>query len=294
LLALATATLHTGRRRVLVFDGGYHGSVLSFHGGTADPLTVPHEFVVGTYNDAAGAGRLIAEHGSELAAVLVEPVLGAGGCIPGEPDFLAALRHGTAGHGALLIFDEVMTGFRVAPGGAQELFGIRPDLTTLGKVIGGGLPVAAYGGRADLLSRVAPSGPVYQAGTLSGNPLAMAAGLATLTALTPALHARIAARTTTLVEGLREIAARRGVPMTAGSAGSMWGFFFHPGPVRDFAAARASDVALFRRFFHAALRLGVYLAPSAFEAGFLSAAHDDAVIADALQRLDDALEAALG
>ena len=170
-------------------------------------------------------------------------------------------------HGALLVFDEVMTGFRIAPGGAAEYFGITPDLTTLGKVIGGGLPVAAYGGRRDLMKLVAPSGPMYQAGTLSGNPLAMAAGIATLTALTPEVHDGIARRTRALVEGLRGIAARRGVPFTADSAGSMFGFFFRAEPVRSYADARTADVELFRRFFHAALERGVYLAPSAFEAG---------------------------
>jgi glutamate-1-semialdehyde 2,1-aminomutase len=189
----------------------------------------------------------------------------------------------------LLVFDEVMTGFRIAVGGATERFGVTPDLVTLGKVIGGGVPVAAYGGRRDLMEQVAPSGPVYQAGTLSGNPLAMAAGIATLRALTPDVHEAIASRTRALVEGLRAIAARRGVPFTADSAGSMFGFFFREEPVRSFADAKTSDVELFRRFFHAALERGVYLAPSAFEAGFTSAAHGDAEIALTLERLDSAL-----
>jgi glutamate-1-semialdehyde 2,1-aminomutase len=191
--------------------------------------------------------------------------------------------------GALLIFDEVMTGFRIAYGGARERFGVVPDLTTLGKVIGGGLPVAAYGGKRALMEHVAPLGPVYQAGTLSGNPLAMAAGLATLTALTPALHDRIAARTMALVQGLAASAARFGIPFTAGVAGSMWGFFFRGEPVRNFADAKTSNVDRFRRFFHAARRNGVYLAPSPFEAAFMSAAHSDDDVALALDRLDDAM-----
>jgi glutamate-1-semialdehyde 2,1-aminomutase len=192
----------------------------------------------------------------------------------------------------LLIFDEVMTGFRIAFGGARERFDTTADLTTLGKVIGGGLPVAAYGGRSDLMQQVAPSGNVYQAGTLSGNPLAMAAGIATLRELTPAVHDRIAVGTARLVHGLREIAARRGVPFTADYAGSMWGFFFRAEPVRSFSDAKTADVERFKRFFRAALDRGVYLAPSAFEAAFMSAAHSDEDIAETLNRLDDAMASA--
>jgi glutamate-1-semialdehyde 2,1-aminomutase len=191
-----------------------------------------------------------------------------------------------------LIFDEVMTGFRIAAGGARERFGVTADLTTLGKVIGGGLPVAAYGGRRDIMEKIAPSGPVYQAGTLSGNPLAMAAGLATLSTLTPALHARIEKRTAALVEGLQKIADDLGVPLVTGYAGSMWGFFFSERPVRNFTDAKSSNVDRFRRFFHAALENGVYLAPSAFEACFMSAAHGDAEIAQALERFKTAMEIA--
>jgi len=185
----------------------------------------------------------------------------------------------------------VMTGFRIAFGGARERFGVTADLTTLGKVIGGGLPVAAYGGRRDLMVLVAPSGAVYQAGTLSGNPLAMAAGLATLEELTPAVHDSIAMRTSRIVQGLRESAMRHGVPFTADCAGSMWGFFFRAEPVRSFADAKTSDVERFKRFFHSALDRGVYLAPSAFEAAFMSSAHDDTVVDNTLERLDDAMRA---
>ncbi|MHB1225740.1 MAG: glutamate-1-semialdehyde 2,1-aminomutase [Gemmatimonadaceae bacterium] len=305
--ALRLARAATGRDMLLKFDGCYHGhgdsflvragsgvATLGLPNSPGVPAALAELTLTAPFNDLDATAELARRNAGRLAAIMVEPVVGNAGFILPQPGFLAGLRAIADETGALLIFDEVMTGFRVAPGGARELSGVTPDLTTLGKVIGGGLPVAAYGGRIDLLQRVAPSGPVYQAGTLSGNPLAMAAGLATLTALTPALHARIAARTTTLVEGLRALAGRRGVPLDANSAGSMWGFFFHDGAVRDFADARESDVALFRRFFHEALRRGVYLAPSAFEAAFLSASHDDDVIADTLERFDDALGAALG
>jgi glutamate-1-semialdehyde 2,1-aminomutase len=234
------------------------------------------------------------QHADRVAAIIVEPVIGNAGFIPPDPEFLPALRRLADEYGALLIFDEVMTGFRIAPGGAAERFSVIADLTTLGKVIGGGVPVAAYGGRRDLMSQVAPDGPVYQAGTLSGNPLAMAAGLATLTGLTPEVHDAIAQRTRALVEGLRGIAARLGVPFTADCAGSMFGFFFRAEPVRSFGDARTSDVALFKRFFHAALARGVYLAPSPYEAAFTSAAHGDAEIALTLEKLDAALAEARG
>jgi glutamate-1-semialdehyde 2,1-aminomutase len=186
----------------------------------------------------------------------------------------------------------VMTGFRIAFGGARERFGVSPDLTTLGKVVGGGLPVAVYGGRRDIMERIAPSGNVYQAGTLSGNPLAMAAGIATLRALTRDVHDEISSRTARLVHGLRVRAAERGVSFTADCAGSMWGFFFRGEPVRSFADAKESNVERFKRFFHAALDRGVYLAPSAFEAAFVSAAHSEADIDETLDKLDDAMRVA--
>jgi glutamate-1-semialdehyde 2,1-aminomutase len=300
--ALRLARAATGRDMLVKFDGCYHGHADSFlvragSGvatlGLPDSPGVPNALAALTltvpFNDVDATERLLRAHGDRIAAIIVEPVVGNAGFIAPDPAFLPALRRVATEHGAVLIFDEVMTGFRVAPGGAAERFGVTPDLVTLGKVIGGGLPVAAYGGRRDLMERVAPSGPVYQAGTLSGNPLAMAAGIATLGALTPSLHEIIARRTRALVEGLRGIAARQGVPFTADSAGSMFGFFFCAGPVRSFSDAKSADVQLFRRFFHAALARGVYLAPSAFEAGFLSAAHGDAEIALTLARLDAAL-----
>ncbi|MDB4906304.1 MAG: glutamate-semialdehyde--aminomutase [Gemmatimonadetes bacterium] len=304
--ALRLARAATGRSRVLKFDGCYHGHADAFlvrAGSGVATLGLPNSpgvpdavaslTLTAPYNDLAALAAVATRHGNDLAAIIVEPVIGNAGFIPPDLGFLPALRQVADQTGALLIFDEVMTGFRIAPGGATERFGVTPDLVTLGKVIGGGLPVAAYGGRRDLMEQVAPTGPVYQAGTLSGNPLAMAGGLATLTALTPELHARIERRTASLVMGLREIAARRGVPFTADHAGSMFGFFFRAEPVRSFADAKQADVELFKRFFHAALERGVYLAPSAFEAGFLSAAHGDAEIAATIERLDEALGAAL-
>ncbi|MEP7000592.1 MAG: glutamate-1-semialdehyde 2,1-aminomutase [bacterium] len=303
--ALRLARAATGRDLLLKFDGCYHGHGDSFlvrAGSGVATLGLPNSpgvpdalaalTLTAPFNSVQAVEEIMLALGGRIAAIFVEPIVGNAGFIAPDAAFLPALRRLATEHGALLVFDEVMTGFRVAPGGAAEYFGITPDLTTLGKVIGGGLPVAAYGGRRDLMSLVAPSGPVYQAGTLSGNPLAMAAGIATLTSLTPELHASIAQRTRALVEGLRHIAARRGVPFTADCAGSMFGFFFRAEPVRSYSDARTADVELFRRFFHAALDRGVYLAPSAFEAGFTSAAHDDAEISLTLERLDAALGAA--
>jgi glutamate-1-semialdehyde 2,1-aminomutase len=300
--AVRLARAATGRDVVLKFDGCYHGHGDSFlvrAGSGVATLGLPNSpgvpdalaslTVVAPFNELTAVEQLLRAH--SVAAVIVEPVVGNSGFIAPDPAFLPGLRSLCDAHGALLIFDEVMTGFRVAYGGARERFGVTADLTTLGKVIGGGLPVAVYGGRRALMEQIAPSGSVYQAGTLSGNPLAMAAGIATLDALTPALHDQIATRTARLVQGFREIAARRAVPFTADCAGSMWGFFFRAEPVRTFADARTSDVERFRRFFHAALERGVYLAPSAFEAAFMSAAHSDRDIDETLDRLDDALGA---
>ena len=305
--ALRLARAATGRDLLLKFDGCYHGHGDSFlvrAGSGVATLGLPNSpgvpdalaalTLTASFNDAAEVEKLFAEHGDRIAAVFVEPIIGNAGFIAPDASFLPLLRRLSTAHGALLVFDEVMTGFRVAYGGAVERFGVTPDLTTFGKVIGGGLPVAAYGGRRDLMEQVAPSGPMYQAGTLSGNPLAMAAGIATLGALTPAVHDAITTCTRALVEGLQGIAARRGVPFTADSAGSMFGFFFRQEPVRSFADAKTADVELFRRFFHAALERGVYLAPSAFEAGFLSAAHGEEEVASTLERLDDAMGEARG
>lgn len=300
--AIRLARAATGRDRVLKFDGCYHGHGDAFlvragSGvatlGLPDSPGVPGVLAALTlsapFNDEGAVRDVAMAHGDRLAAIIVEPVIGNAGFIAPDLAFLRGLRTIADEVGALLIFDEVMTGFRIAPGGAHERFGVRADLTTLGKVMGGGLPAAAYGGRHDLMEMVAPSGPVYQAGTLSGNPLAMAAGLATLRLLTPALHQKMAARTSRLVAGMREIAARHGLPFTADCAGSMFGFFFRAEPVRSFADARASNVELFRRFFHAALSHGVYFAPSPFEAGFMSAAHGDAEVDATLERVERAM-----
>jgi glutamate-1-semialdehyde 2,1-aminomutase len=301
--AVRVARAATRRDVILKFDGCYHGHADSFlvrAGSGVATLGLPNSpgvpdalaalTIVAPFNDLGAVESLLRAH--SVAAIIVEPVVGNAGFIAPDPAFLPGLRTLADRYGSLLIFDEVMTGFRIAFGGARERFSTTADLTTLGKVIGGGLPVAAYGGRADLMHQVAPSGNVYQAGTLSGNPLAMAAGIATLGGLTPAIHERIAFRTARLVHGLREIAARHGVPFTADCAGSMWGFFFRAEPVRSFSDAKTSDVDRFKRFFHAALDRGVYLAPSAFEAAFMSAAHTDEDIAETLNRLDDAMAVA--
>jgi glutamate-1-semialdehyde 2,1-aminomutase len=242
--------------------------------GIADTQGVPKSFCDTTialpYNDAAAVEDAFRRHADRIAGVIVEPVAGNMGCVPPLPGYLEALREITALHGALLIFDEVMTGFRVAFGGAQQRYGIKPDLTTLGKIIGGGLPVGAYGGRKDIMSKVAPAGPVYQAGTLSGNPLAVAAGLAVLRRLKahPEIYGQVEARTAELCA-----AAPRGV--TANRVGSMFTFFFTDAPVTNYESAKRSDTARFGRFFRGMLERGVYLAPSQYESAFLSAAHTD-------------------
>ena len=303
--AIRLARAFTGHHSILKFDGCYHGHADSFLVKAGSGVTtlglpnspgVPAEVAALTstarYNDLDSARIAAGSAQGGIAAIIVEPVVGNAGFIAPAPGFLEGLRTLADEIGALLIFDEVMTGFRIAAGGARERFGVTADLTTLGKVMGGGLPAAAYGGRRDIMERIAPSGPVYQAGTLSGNPLAMAAGLATLQVLTPPLHARIAQRTARLADGLSSVAAALDVPLVTGHAGSMWGFFFAEGPVANFDDAKRSDVAMFSRFFHAALERGVYLAPSAFEAAFTSAAHGDVEIDNALDRLEGAMRSA--
>jgi len=284
--ALRLARGFTGRRLTVKFEGCYHGHVDSLlvkagSGmatlGIADTAGVPDEFASTTlalpYNSVTALEEAFERHGREIAAVIVEPVAGNMGCVPPAAGYLQAMREITSRHGALLIFDEVMTGFRVARGGAQQLYGIRPDLTTLGKVIGGGLPVGAYGGRADIMSRVAPLGPVYQAGTLSGNPLAVAAGLAMLRHLKahPEVYEQLEARAAKLT-------ARPPAGVTVNRVGSMFTLFFADEPVTDWASAKKCDTARFARFFHWMLGRGVYLAPSQFETAFVSAAHTDADI----------------
>ena len=305
--AVRLARAATKRDLILKFEGCYHGHGDSFlvkagSGvatlGLPDSPGVPAALASLTltvpFNDAAAVEDVMRRRGKEIAAVIVEPYVGNAGFIAPDPGFHAALRAHCDRAGALLIFDEVMTGFRVAPGGAQERLGVRPDLTTLGKIIGGGMPVGAYGGRIDLMRMVAPEGPVYQAGTLSGNPVAMAAGLATLRGTeAPAFYDMLERRTERLVAGIGDAARRHGVPVTVGHAGSLWGVYLTAGPVRNFAEAKRSDTALFARWHRAALERGVFLAPSAFEAGFVSSAHTDGDIDQTVTALDAALGQAL-
>jgi glutamate-1-semialdehyde 2,1-aminomutase len=285
--ALRLARGHTGRSLIVKFEGCYHGhadallvkagsGALTF--GYPSSAGVPAETAAHTlvldYNDVAGVRALFAQRGAEIAGVIVEPVAGNMNLVLPASGFLETLREQCTRHGAVLILDEVMTGFRVAPGGAQAHFGIKPDLTTLGKVIGGGLPVGAVGGRREIMEKIAPLGPVYQAGTLSGNPVAVAAGLATLKLVdSPGFHERVEATTRSLVDGLATEAKHAGVTFSAQSIGSMFGVYFRAAPPKSFAEVLQCDRERFNRFFHEMLARGVYLAPSAYEAGFVSAAH---------------------
>lgn len=293
LSAIRLARGATGRPKLLKFKGCYHGhgdSLLSDAGSGVATLGLPStpgvlpEVAANTitveFNDVDALEAAFAAHGPSLAAVIVEPIAGNMGCVLPREGYLERLRALCTASGTVLIFDEVMTGFRVAPGGAQERFGVIPDLTTLGKIIGGGLPVGAYGGRRDLMEHVAPAGPVYQAGTLSGNPLAVAAGRTTLTILRddPSIYETLERRTRRLFEGLLSAGREAGVPVTGHQAGAMFGIFLRDEPVWSYADAKKADADRFRIFFHAMLDRGIYLAPSAFEAGFTSIAHDDAII----------------
>lgn len=304
LSAIRLARAFTGRDRIVKFAGCYHGHVdaLLVQAGSGAmtfgrpsspgvPASVTADTLVARYNDVPGIEALMAEHGRRVAAVIVEPVAGNMGVVPPEAGFLPALRRLCDEAGSLLVFDEVMTGFRVGWGGAQGRYGVRPDLTTLGKVIGGGMPVGAYGGRREIMEQVSPDGPVYQAGTLSGNPLAMASGLATLEVLSaPGTYERLEASGRRLAEGLREAASRHGVASQVHQVGSMLCAFFAEGPVRDDVTASASDTARYGRYFQGMLRRGVYLAPSQFEAMFVGTAHEDEDIAATLVAADESLK----
>ncbi len=291
--ALRLARGFTGRAKIVKFEGCYHGhgdALLVKAGSGAltlgnpssagvTPETAAHTIVL-SFNDTAQLADLFRRRGDEIAAVIVEPIAGNMNFVPGTPEFLGAMRELCTRHGAVLIFDEVMTGFRVGPRGAQGRYGITPDLTTLGKVIGGGMPVGAFGGRREIMSKIAPLGPVYQAGTLSGNPVAVAAGLATLElVLEPGFFDQLEATTRRLVDGLNAAARQAGVAFSAACAGGMFGVFFRATPPASYAEVMQCDKEAFNRFFHAMLEAGVYYAPSAYEAGFVSAAHGEAEIA---------------
>lgn len=294
--ALRVARGFTGRNKIVKFEGCYHGhgdSLLVRAGSGIATLGLPdspgvlpevaQNTITVPFNNADALAAVFKEAGEQIAAVIIEPVVGNMGCVPpageGEENFLHAVRRITKAHGAVLIFDEVMTGFRVARGGAQELYGIRPDMTTLGKIIGGGLPVGAFGGKREIMDVVAPVGPVYQAGTLSGNPLAVTAGLTTLRllkSLNP--YPQLERATSRLVDGMSEAALAAGIPTVSNRVGSMFTSFFTDSPVRDWETAGRSNRARFAKFFHAMLDEGVYLAPSQFEAGFVSMMHTEEVI----------------
>jgi glutamate-1-semialdehyde 2,1-aminomutase len=305
--ALRLARGHTGRNRVIKFEGCYHGhadsllvkagsGALTFGQPSSSgvPPQVAADTLVLDYNDAAQLERCFAENGRNIAAVIVEPVVGNMNLVAPKQEFLRTMRELCTTHGAVLILDEVMTGFRVGLTGAQGLYGIQPDLTTLGKVIGGGMPVGAFGGRREIMQKIAPLGPVYQAGTLSGNPVAVAAGLATLKLVqVPGFYDRLGARTRTLTEGLAAAAKKHCVAFSAQAIGGMFGIYFRAGPPQSFTEVMQCDKDAFNRFFHAMLERGVHFAPSAYEAGFVSAAHGEGDIAATISAAD-AVFAAMG
>jgi len=287
--ALRLARAYTQRNKIIKFEGCYHGhadlllvqagsgvATLGLPDSPGVPPATTQDTLVARYNDLDSVAALFQQFDGEIAAVIIEPVAGNMGVVPPAEGFLSGLRALTSSHGALLIFDEVMTGFRVHLGGAQALFDIHPDLTTLGKVIGGGLPVGAYGGRREIMALIAPSGPVYQAGTLSGNPLAMAAGIATLEALQrPGMWERLETYSAKLAQGINAAASAAGIPIWQNRVGTMFATFFTEYAVRDWTTAKQSDTEMFGKYFREMLSRGVYLAPSQFEAGFMSAAHSD-------------------
>jgi len=295
--AIRLARGYTGRNTIVKFEGCYHGhaeSLLVKAGSGALTLGVPNSpgvpadfakyTLTSEFNNLAQLQQLFAEHGSDIACIIVEPVAGNMNCIPPAPGFLEGLRQLCDHYGSVLIFDEVMTGFRVALGGAQAVYNVKPDLTTLGKIIGGGMPVGAFGGKREIMQHIAPLGGVYQAGTLSGNPIAMAAGLAALTEISkPGVYEALTAKTTQLITGIKAAADKQGVPLSTNQVGGMFGIFFTTEPqVSNFQQATQCDIAAFKQFFHLMLQQGIYLAPSAYEAGFLSLAHSDADLAQTI------------
>ncbi|MFL0759366.1 MAG: glutamate-1-semialdehyde 2,1-aminomutase [Prochlorococcus sp.] len=296
---------YTGRDKLIKFEGCYHGhadmflvkagsgvATLGLPDSPGVPRSTTSNTLTAPYNDLEAVKELFAENPDAISGVILEPIVGNAGFITPEPGFLEGLRELTHEHGALLVFDEVMSGFRVSYGGAQARFGVTPDLTTMGKVIGGGLPVGAYGGKAEIMEMVAPAGPMYQAGTLSGNPLAMTAGIKTLEVLKQeGTYERLETTTQRLIGGIIEAAKEAEVPITGSSIGAMFGFFFCEGPVRNFEDAKAANTELFGKMHRAMLERGIYLAPSAFEAGFTSLAHSEADIEATLQAFRDSFAA---
>mgnify|MGYP000684034222 CR=1 FL=1 len=304
--AIRLARGYTGKNTIVKFEGCYHGhadSLLVKAGSGALTLGVPNSpgvpadfaryTLTSEFNNLPMLEQLFASKGDDIACIIVEPVAGNMNCIPPQPGFLEGLRRLCDQYGAVLIFDEVMTGFRVALGGAQAVYNVTPDLTTLGKIIGGGMPVGAFGGKREIMQHIAPTGPVYQAGTLSGNPIAMAAGLAALTQISqPGVYEALTEKTTRLITGLQAAAQQYGVPLAINQVGGMFGFFFTAEKsVTNFAQATRCDIEAFKRFFHLMLQKGIYLAPSAYEAGFLSLAHSDADLKQTLEAAADSFKA---
>ena len=302
--AIRVARGYTGRDMIVKFEGCYHGhsdSLLVKAGsgvltlGLPNSPGVPEALAASTltipFNDPEAVTTLFEKFGDQIACIIVEPIAGNMGCIPPTEGFLSCLRDVTDKFGSVLIFDEVMTGFRVAPGGAQELYGVRPDLTTLGKIVGGGLPVGAFGGKREIMNEIAPNGPIYQAGTLSGNPLAMAAGLTTLNHLTADVYEHLSQTTEHLVSGMMALAKKHGIQLCENHVCGMFSFFFDRDEVKNYDDVAQSNIESFNRFFHHMLDSGIYLAPSGFEAGFLSAAHNTAEVQQTLDAADRAFAA---
>ncbi len=302
--AIRLARGYTGRDKIIKFEGCYHGHsdcllvnagsgalTLGVPSSPGVPASVVEHTLTLTFNDNEGVKKLFSQIGEQIAAIIVEPVAGNMNCIPPAPGFLETLRTCCDEHGSVLIFDEVMTGFRVARGGAQEHYGVTPDMTALGKIIGGGMPVGAFGGKKEIMHHLAPLGPVYQAGTLSGNPVAMSAGLATLSLLSePGFYDTLSSKAGTLCEGLETAARDCGVALTTNQVGGMFGFFFTEQKVSNFSQVTACDANKFNAFFHHMLEQGVYLAPSAFEAGFISIAHSEQDIANTVEAASTAFK----
>lgn len=304
--ALRLARAYTKRDKILKFEGCYHGHsdpllvkagsgalTMGVPSSPGVPQSISSNTLTATYNDLEGVKEIFQHYGEEIAAVIIEPVAGNMGTVPPLPGFLEGLRKLTMEYGSLLIFDEVMTGFRVAWGGAQNLYNIKPDLTCFGKVIGGGLPVGAYGGRKDIMENISPAGPVYQAGTLSGNPLTMYAGLATIRELKkPASYEKLNSLTEKLITGLKNTASNIGLPVTINQVGGMYGLFFTDQPVIDYKSATISDLNKFKKYFNSMLTQGIYMAPSQFEATFLSLAHTEEDINETIEASEIAFKEA--